>query len=215
MDKLYPDSEVELNPWLARNYDGLLNIATLGIYPFFIRKTIAMMDIAKQDKILDLGAGTGRNALLMRKYLSEEGQITALDIGPEMIEQFKDKTRQYPNMEIRNQRIDKPLEYEQEFDKVFISFVLHGFPHQVRQRIIENAYRALKPGGTFFILDYNEFDLDSKPFIIRYPFKLLECPYAFDYIAKDWKEILSKTGFQSFNENLFLFKYVRLLGATR
>lgn len=49
-----------------------------------------------------------------------------------------------------------PLTYHEEFDKVFISFILHGFENAQKVDIIGNAYRALKPGGVFYILDYEE-----------------------------------------------------------
>ena len=65
--------------------------------------------------------------------------------------------------------------------------------------------------GEFFILDYNEFLLKKMPFYSRIPFKLIECPYAFDFIEKDWKEMLAGEGFSSFEEHLFFGGYIRLL----
>ena len=44
------------------HYDAILDIATFGKYSPFIEKAIEMMRIRPQDKILDLGTGTGRNA---------------------------------------------------------------------------------------------------------------------------------------------------------
>jgi len=67
--------------------------------------------------------------------------------------------------------------------------VLHGFPQNIRERVIKNVFEVLKNGGVFFILDYNEFDKDLMPFYLRILFKLIECPYAFDFIEKDWKKI--------------------------
>lgn len=207
----YPGSKVEINGFTARYYDTLIDITTFGLYPYFIRKVIQLMGIKPNDRIIDLGSGTGRNACLMRRYLSEEGEIIGLDISTEMIAQFKRKCAGYNNVKVINQRIDKPLPYRDEFDKAFISFVLHGFPQEVRIQIIRNAFEALKNHGDFFILDYNEFSLKEMPFYLRIPFKLIECPYAFDFIEKDWKKILAEEGFDSIEEYLFLSGYIRLL----
>ena len=215
MKKIYLESKVEIHDFAAKYYDRILDIATLGSYPFFIRKVIRSMKIMPRDKILDLGTGSGRNALLMREFLSKEGEIVGLDISEDMISQFEKKTRRFPNMKIVKQRIDKPLQFKNEFDKVFISFVLHGLPHQVRKTVIQNAFQVLKKGGIFYILDYNEFDLNEMPPFLRIPFKIIECPYAFDFIEKDWKKILAENGFSDFQENLFFRKYVRLLGAKK
>jgi len=189
----------------------LLDVASLGSYSLMIREAVRLMGIRPTDRILDLGAGTGKNACLMARYLSRQGEITGLDISDEMICQFEKKCSRFPNIKAINSRIDQELSYETYFDKVFISFVLHGFPQEARNRIIRNACRALKNGGSFFILDYNEFSMDKMPFYSRVPFKLLECPYAFDFVAKDWKEILSLQGLDNFSEHLFFRGYVRLL----
>jgi len=213
--KYYPESKVEIHDFDANYYDTILNIASLGTYPFFIRNAISQMKIMPQDRILDLGAGSGRNALLMRKFLSEEGEVVGLDISPEMITQFKKKISNFNNIKIVEKRIDEPLLFRQEFDKVFISFVLHGFPQTIRKQVIQNAFQALKHGGIFFILDYNEFNLNKMPFFLKIPFQFIECSYAFDFIKKDWRQILSEIGFSDFSEHYFFRKYVRLLGAMK
>ena len=68
--------------------------------------------------------------------------------------------------------------------KVFISFVLHGFPQDVRLKIIGNTLKALDAGGEIFILDYSEISLNEMPFYVRGLFKRIECPYAFDFMER-------------------------------
>lgn len=211
--KLYPDSGIELSLFSSSHYDKLMNVATFGAYSGFIQRAIEKIAIQPSDSILDLGCGTGRNACLMHKYLSGEGHITGLDISEVMGKQFKDNCAQFPNVDFRQHRIDIPFDLEETYDKVFISFVLHGFPQEVRKAIIDNAYRHLKPEGEFCILDYSEFNLANIPFFHRFVFRKIECKYAFDYIEKDWKEILSGYGFGDFSENFFMKRYVRLLKA--
>ncbi len=207
----YPESKVEVSGFVAKHYDKLMDLLTFGSYPAFIKKAIRLMRIKPTDKILDFGSGTGRNACLMNKDLSENGEIIGLDISEEMMAQFRKKCSKFPNVKIVEARIDEELPYKNYFDKAFISFVLHGFPQDVRERIIENAARALKNRGEFFILDYNEFSLKDAPLYARLAFKLIECPYAFDFIEKDWKKILRSHGFSDFGEHRFFGKYIRLL----
>jgi len=211
----YPKSKVEIKGFTAKHYDTLMSIITLGAYPKLMKKAIKLMNIKYDDNILDLGAGTGKNACFMSKYISSEGKIIGLDISKQMMDQFEKNCSNLPNIKVIEQRIDKPLAYENEFDKVFISFVLHGFPQEVRIQIIKNAFKALKAHGEFFILDYDEFSLNDLPFYIKYPFKFIECPYAFDFIEKDWKKILVNEGFNNVEEYPLFGKYVRLLKAQR
>ena len=210
----YPESKVEIKGFIAKHYDALLNIFSFNKYPSLIQKSIKLMKIKPNDKILDLGAGTGRNACLIMKYLSTKGELIGFDISDEMTIQFKKKCINYPNAKIIKRRIDKDLRdsiYKESFDKVFISFVLHGFPQEIRKKIIRNALKALKKGGKLFILDYNKFSLKGMPFYLKIPFKIIECPYAFDFIEKDWEKILAREGFNHLKKHLFFSNYVRLL----
>jgi ubiquinone/menaquinone biosynthesis C-methylase UbiE len=207
----YPESKVEVSGLIAKYYDISLDLVTLGMYASMIRKVVRLMGIRQGDRILDLGAGSGRNACLMKRYLSSEGEFIGLDISEVMIYQFEKKCADFPNMKIVNKRIDRELDYDGYFDKVFISFVLHGFPQEIRMRIIENALKALKKAGEFFNLEYNRFRVDKMPFYLRIAFRLVECPYAFDFVEKDWKKILFLQGFGNFAEHRFFGGYVRLL----
>lgn len=215
MEKFYPDSEVEIQGFTAKFYDGLMNVMTFGGYSLFIKKAIDSMNINQNDKILDFGAGTGRNALLMNKHLSIKGEILGLEISELMIEQFKNKTEKFQNINIINQRIDQLFKLEKKYDKVFISFVLHGFPFEIQKIIIQNASNALKENGEFIILDFNEFITNETPLYFRIPFKMIECKYAFEYVERDWKQILSEFGFIDFHEKLFFGRHIRLLKAKK
>jgi len=215
MEKIYPDSGVELNPFISRNYDRVMNIASMGYYRGFIKSAIADAAIRKDDSILDLGCGTGRNAFLMSKYLDDQGRITGLDISEAMEQQFLNRFRGDPRVKFINERIDQPIELGELYDKVFISFVIHGFPHEVRSTVIQNAFNHLKPGGVFIILDFAEFDMDTMPSVHRAVFKAVECKYAFDFIERDWKHILKDAGFGMLEEHFYIKKYVRLLVARK
>ncbi|NOZ61150.1 MAG: class I SAM-dependent methyltransferase [Calditrichaeota bacterium] len=207
------ETKVEIKGFEAKHYDALLDFISLGKYKSFIRKAISDMNIQPDDRILDMGCGTGRNACLMAEFLSEKGAILGLDIGEEMIAQFGKNCAKFPNVGVRKMRIDEPLSLENEFDKALLSFVFHGFPPEKQEKIIANARKALKPGGELFILDYEEFDLEKKPWIFRLIFKKTECRLAQDYLKVDWKNYLRKRGFDDFDEKTYFRNIVRLLRA--
>ena len=214
-EKIYPDSGVELSPFILKNYDKVMNMASFGLYQGFIHKAIRQMDIQPDDAILDMGCGTGRNAEHMLDYLGEKGTITGMDISEIMGEQFNERFKNDKRATFIQSRIDQEFDLNKKFDKVFISFVIHGFPHEVRKTVIENARNHLKPGGKFIILDFGEFKMDEMPAFHRFIFKTIECKYAFDYVERDWKEILKSFGFDGFEEDLYFKNYARLLKAQK
>ena len=207
------ESKVEITGFLARHYDNIINIASLGSYSKFIRNAIGKMNIQAEDRILDLGCGTGRNACLMAQYLSTEGAIVGVEIGAEMIERFERNCQRFTNIIVVNARIDEAMDFENEFDKALLSFVFHGFPQEKQDIIIDNVKKALKPGGQLFLLDYEEFDLSEKSALFRWGFEKFECRLAQDYLKVDWKQKLSELGFGKFGSHLFYRNLIRLLKA--
>ncbi len=214
-ERIYPDSGVELSPFMSRHYDRVLALASMGYYPKSIIRAIEDMQIQPGDQILDLGCGTGYNTSLMASYLNGTGSIHGLDISDEMALQFQSRFSDKSHITFENQRIDLPFQLDKKFNIIFISFVIHGFPHEMRHVVIENAYRHLEKGGAFYILDFAEFDMNAMPFHHRAIFKAIECKYAFDYIDRDWKLILKDKGFTEFTEHFYLKKYMRLLKAVK
>lgn len=208
------DSKVEVKGFEARHYDMMMNTLTLGAYPFFIRKVVREMLIQPGNSILVFGSGTGRNLALMDKHLSGEGRIIGLDIGEEMLRQARRRFDGHPYISIENRRIDEDLPFQGEFDKVFISFVLHGFIQEDRDTIISNAFKALRPGGEFIILDYNEFEPDLSPWLIRTIFKM-ECPLATDFVGRELQGTLREQGFDKFRVHPHFRGYIRLLAAKK
>ncbi len=208
-------SKVEISPKEARYYDLMLSLISLGSYSHFIEKAIEKMDIKHGQSILDFGSGTGKNDCFMAKKVGSEGKILGLDISEEMMRIARKRCQSYSQIQFREQRIEAPLSYQEEFDQVFISFVLHGFEDNQKLKIIENAYRALKPGGFFNILDYNQFDLVNLWFPIRWIFIHGECELAREFLKLDLKKMLSSQGFTNFEEEFFLKKYLRLQRAIK
>jgi len=210
-----PRSKVEVGPREARYYDTFLNLLSVGRYSHFIREVIEKMGIKPGQSILDLGSGTGRNDCLMAQRIGPQGKIVGLDISDEMLSQSLKRRREYPNLSFEKQRIELPLAYKEEFDKVFISFALHGFENDQKLGIIHNAYQALKSGGAFYILDYAQFDLGRVWFPLRWAFAHWECQLAVEFLKLDIKKMLHSQGFTNFKEEFFLRGHLRLLSAVK
>jgi len=209
--KLYKDSGIELTKFTAHHYDLLMNSLSFGKYGKFIDKAIRDLKIKPDSSILDLGCGTGRNASLILQYLDNRGKIMGLDLSSIMQGHFKKRFANEKRVHFQKQRIDIPFDLNEKFDVVFISFVIHGFPHEVRNTIIDNSINHLKPDGIFAILDFAEFDIKKIPALHRWVFKTIECPYAYDFVERDWETLLKLKGLEKVSEDFYFFTYVRLL----
>jgi ubiquinone/menaquinone biosynthesis C-methylase UbiE len=208
-------SKVEIGSWGARYYDLLLNMLSLGRYSYFIRQVIKKIGIKSGQSILDLGSGTGKNECFMAEKVGPYGKIIGVDISDEMLSRARKRCHNYPNIVFNKQRAELPLPYREDFEVVFISFVLHGFENTQKLWIINNAYQALKAGGSLYILDYAEFDLGRMWFPLRWAFTHWECQLAVEFLELDIKEMLRSQGFSNFEEEFFFKRYLRLLKAAK
>ena len=205
-------SKVEINGFLARHYDLVMDLLFLGNYGRFVRNVIATMQIRQGESILDLGSGTGRNICMMVDAVGPTGRVVGVDIGQQMLEQARRRCRPHPQVAFLKARVEEPLPFRQEFDKVCLFFVVHGFEDDDKERIFANARKALKPGGTLWILDYAEFALEDLWFPVRWAFTRFECELALEFVQSDLKGMLARAGFAEFVSFHFLCGLLRLAG---
>ena len=208
-------SKVEISGRWGPYYDRLMDLLFLGTYPRFMAQVIGKMQIESGDEILDLGSGTGRNARLMLDRLGSTGRIVGVDISPQMLHRARRRCKRYPQISFVEQRIEQPLPFTEEFDKVFISFVLHGFEDEDKRRIIANARNTLKQDGSLWILDYNEFDLEKVGWPMQWLFRHLECELATEFLQLDLAQMAAEEGLEHFVSHEFVRGYVRLFGARK
>jgi ubiquinone/menaquinone biosynthesis C-methylase UbiE len=197
----------------VRQYDLVMDLLLLGRYQAFIEQAIRRMDLRPGDAILDLGSGTGRNTLVMLDALGSAGRVLGVDSSQDMVQQARERCRAYPQVTFLTQRIEERLPFYEEFDKAFISFTLHSLEDEDKERVIATAHRALKAGGTLWILDFNEFDLDQQWLPFQWVFRRIECELGIEFLSLDLKGMLARHGFGGFVSYPFLLNHVRLLGA--
>jgi len=208
-------SHGEFKGGAARHYDLVMDLLLLGRYQAFIEQAIQRMDLRHGDAILDLGSGTACNICLMLEFLGPTGRVVGVDSSQDMVQQARQRCRDYPQVTFLRRRIEEPLPFHEAFDKVCISFTLHSLEDEDKERVIANAHQALKPGGILSILDFNEFDLERQWFPFRWAFRRIECELGIEFLSLDLRGMLARHGFGRFVSYPFLRNHVRLLGAEK
>lgn len=208
-------THAEFTGWAARHYDLMMDLLLMGRYQAFIKQAIRRMDLRQRDAVLDLGSGTARNICIMLEALGTRGRVVGVDSSQDMIRQAQQRCRYYPQVGFLRQRIEEPLPFHHEFDKVVIAFALHSLEDEDKERVIANVRRALKPGGVLWILDFNEFDLERQSLPFRWVFRRIECQLGIEFLSLDLEGMLAQHGFGNFVAYPFVANHVRLLGAEK
>jgi len=133
--------------------------AYLGTPPWDIgRPQPAIVRLAETGQItgavLDIGCGTGENAL----YLAEQGfAATGIDGAPTAIEKARAKAKGRA-LEVRFELADA-LDLsvpEGQFDTVIDSGLFHVFSDEERPRFRDSLGRVLRSGGTYFLMCFSD-----------------------------------------------------------
>ena len=117
--------------------------------------TIEKLELAPDDVVADIGAGTGYFSFRMAQQVPE-GKVYAVDIQPEMLEAIRDRqnNNQISNVEtILGQETDPNLPVNS-IDLALMVDAYHEFAYP--REMMAGVVRALKPGGKVVLLEYRQ-----------------------------------------------------------
>ena len=152
-----------------------------------VEPTLALMHIAPDEKILDVGCGGG---WLVRELASRapKGRVTGMDISDEMLAHARSVSANAPNAEFILGSVDAIPREPNSFDKVISVESSYYWPDAASG--IREIFRVLRPGGSAWILI--NYYRDNR--YCRQWSKLLKIP-AHLYSAEEWAEMFRKAGF--------------------
>lgn len=158
---------------IARKYDFLNHLLSLGIDRMWRSKTVQMIAATHPDALLDIATGTGDLAFTAAKKMPQT-RITGVDISEGMLEIAVEKAGKLGlNQQVAFRYGDSEnLDFDLDsFDAIMVAFGVRNFENL--DKGLEEMFRVLKPGGSVFILEF------SKPRI--FPLKTLFNAY-FKYV---------------------------------
>lgn len=154
-------SDAESLDWYRRNcldYDRYLPLtfSTFGVDETAERmKMVDAIDVSPGHRVLEIGAGTGRDSELLLERLGPQGKLFVQDISPEILEiaydKFNDKTEIDCELNFFVSNASKLPLPDNYFDRVFHFGGLNTFAE--RKKAIAEMVRVVKPGGRILIGD--------------------------------------------------------------
>lgn len=138
-----------------RLYDLLILLLTRGRDAAYRARLLDLAAVAPGERILDIGCGTGTQAVAAWRRVQPGGSIAGVDVSKNMLAAARRKARRA--------RADIPFRAadaatlpfpDANFDLVTLTTVMHMVPKVKRLAALREASRVLRPGGRILLVDY-------------------------------------------------------------
>jgi ubiquinone/menaquinone biosynthesis C-methylase UbiE len=161
-----------------------------------------------RPKVLELAAGSGEASLFVLEAYPQ-CDLTLTDLSPSYLKVAREKLASYSTNFQQCAAEDLPLK-DNSLDIIYSVFLFHEIPPQIREKVLAEAWRVLKPGGMFILVDSIQTNdvLELNWALEKFPQDYHE-PFYQDYIQWNMKDSLLTQGFEGIQEKRgFLSKSV-------
>ncbi|NWF58490.1 MAG: class I SAM-dependent methyltransferase [Fischerella sp.] len=166
---------------------------------------------SRQIRVLDVACGTGRTLKMIRATLPQ-ASLFGIDLSPAYLRKANELLSQIPGElpQLLQANAEELPYLNNYFHAVTSVFLFHELPAAARQRVIEECYRIVKPGGVFIICDSIQMSdsPEMEPLMENFHETFHE-PYYKHYVTDNLVERLEKAGFENIETQVhFMSKYL-------
>ncbi len=151
-------------------------------------EVVANMNLAPDEVVADIGAGSGYFSFRIAEKVPE-GKVMAVDIQPEMLQLIAERmeAEDVSNIERVLGEVDNPNLPPSSIDAAIMVDAYHEFSHPFE--MIDGIYKALRPGGRIFLLEYRGED-DSVPIRPLHKMTELQAVKEMSVFGLEWTDTL-------------------------
>jgi ubiquinone/menaquinone biosynthesis C-methylase UbiE len=124
------------------------------VNPLLRRKAVRAMGLRRDDRVLEMGVGSGRNLPYLLDAVGPQGAVTGVDLSPGMLAEARKLIARRGADNVRLIESDaSAAQLDGDFDAVLFSLSYSVIPAAVRPQALDRAWERLRPGGRLVVLD--------------------------------------------------------------
>jgi ubiquinone/menaquinone biosynthesis C-methylase UbiE len=192
-------------------FGGTADVMRRRLVPPIVQFARAQGATRKQPiRVLDVACGTGHLLRMIGAALPSQARLFGVDLSPHYIARAREVLPRDLDVSLLCDNAEKLPFLDASFDVVTNLYLLHEVPADVRDRVLSEMARVLRPGGLFVIGD--SLQLSDAPELERellaFPARFHE-PYYPGYLRGDLKSVVTAAGLHVKGEkHAFLTKIV-------
>lgn len=179
------DKVAEVFHSVAKNYDLMNDLMSLGIHHLWKRYTVELSHVREGNIVLDLAGGSGDLTRRLSKKVGDSGRVILADINSAMLAVGRDR--------LLNEGLFKNIEFVQgnaqylpfadsTFHCITMGFGLRNVTD--KDEALRSMFRVCKPGGKLMVLEFSTPTIPGlKPIYDWYSFNIL--PKVGKFFAQD------------------------------
>jgi demethylmenaquinone methyltransferase/2-methoxy-6-polyprenyl-1,4-benzoquinol methylase len=141
---------------VAKNYDLMNDVMSLGIHRIWKRFTIALSKVRPGQTVLDLAGGSGDLTRLLADKVGKKGQVILADINAAMLTTGRDRLLnegRHGNIHYAQANAELLPFADNSFHGITMGFGLRNVTD--KNAALRSMFRVLKPGGQLMILEFS------------------------------------------------------------
>jgi demethylmenaquinone methyltransferase / 2-methoxy-6-polyprenyl-1,4-benzoquinol methylase len=167
---------------VAQRYDVMNDLLSFGLHRAWKAYTVAVADVKRGDKVLDIAGGTGDLARAFAPRVGPQGLVVHTDINEAMLRVGRDRLLD-DGLSLPTLTCDAEcLPFaDGRFDLVTVAFGLRNMTH--KDRALAEMARVLRPGGRLLVLEFSKIAAPLRKPYDWYSFNVM--PLIGKFVAND------------------------------
>ncbi|MBU2616651.1 MAG: protein-L-isoaspartate O-methyltransferase [Nanoarchaeota archaeon] len=117
--------------------------------PYTIAIMLSKLCLKKDQKVLEIGSGSGYVLALISNIIGKRGKIFGMEVIENLAKKSKESLRNYKNIQIYSKSGFKGLPEKAPFDRILISAAVHRIPKTLMSQLKEKGILVAPKGSRF------------------------------------------------------------------